>query len=230
MGKARTRGISRATRLVLAVVTLLALGGGALAYFVVPDPVHLWTRLTSEKIEARWMRVDFEGSSFEIPEGMVARIKRRTFGPVQQIDLIAPWPFDPDKIPHADEIKRLKEWTLLQFEPSDDRISQRERFERIYVNYFAGPPIAASAGLVQYDFTPNSPYADMQLFVDRQADPPVFLSCDTKPSSLGPVLCERRIELTDRITLRYRFRRDLLERWVEVDRQVKAVLDHILRR
>lgn len=222
------RGVSRATRLVLATAILLALGGGALAYFVVPDPVHLWTTLTTEKTETRLVRIEFEGSTFEVPEGMVARVKHRTFGPVQQMDLIAPRPFDPDRIP--DDAKRLRNWTLLQFEPVDGRISQKERFERIYVNYFAGPPVAAMAGLVQYDFAPKSPYADMQLFVDRQADPPVFLSCDVKPSSLGPVLCERRMKVTDRITLRYRFPRDMLERWVEVDKDVKTVLDRILKR
>ncbi|MGE0211862.1 MAG: hypothetical protein AB7S41_09230 [Parvibaculaceae bacterium] len=222
--------MSRSTRLVLASAILLALASGALAYFVAPDPINLWTRLTSEKSEARLVRLDFEGTTFEVPDGMIARVKRRTFGPVQQIDLVAPWPFDPGKPPSAADSRRVREWTLLQFEPVDARLSQRERFERIYVHYFSGPPVAASAGLVQYDFTPKSPYADMQLFVDRQADPPVFLNCDTKPSSLGPVLCERRMKVTDRITLRYRFPRDMLERWVEVDKEVKSILDHIVKR
>lgn len=216
-------------RLLLGLAILFGGAAGALAYLVAPDPVRLVAGASAPD-GRRIIRIDFEGSVFEVPEGLIARVKRGTFGPVRQLDLVAPWPYDPEKPPTVGEAEHLKEWLLIQFEPEDGRLGSRERFEKVFVHYFSGPPSRADAGLVQYDFAPDSPYAEMQLFVDRQANPPVFLRCDLKPSSLGPVLCERRYKLTDRIYLRYRFDRDWLARWIEVDSQVGEIVRQVLRR
>ncbi len=212
----------------MAVCALFGLAAGGLAYYFVPEPATLIAKAGADDDGSRIVRVAFEDGAFEVPAGLLARVKRAAFGPVEQLDLIVPWPFDGERIPTVAESQSLKSWLLLQFEPNDGRLNSRERFEKIFVHYFTGPPVPADAGLIQYDFKPDSPYAGIQLFVDRQANPPVYLRCDIAPSSLGPRLCERRFRLTERLYLRYRFDRDLLSRWVEVDQQVKSIVERVL--
>lgn len=227
----RRKGIRerRLSTLVLVVLAMfLTVAAGILAWFIVPDPSLLFARSVEPESE-RLTRIEFEDSQFVVPQGLVARIQRRTLGPVQQVDLLVPWPYDPRKPVIDEESRRSGGWILLQFEPDDGRLTANERFEKIFAHYFSGPPQSAAPGLIQYEFANDSPYAGMQLFVDRRAEPPVFLRCDTEPSSLGPVLCERRIRISKRIYLRYRFGRELLDRWLEVDRQVQHVIERIWR-
>lgn len=219
-----------ATRLVVAGAVILGVASGALAYRLVPEPARYMTGGAERGDGRRIVRIAFEGSAFEVPEGLLARVKRTPFGPVQQLDLITPWPYDPANPPTLADSRRLADWVLVQFERNDGRLSSPERFEKIYSHYFKDAPVRAGPELIQYDFAADSPYAGMQLFVDRQASPPVFLRCETKASSLGPVLCERRYRITDRLYVRYRFDRALIDRWTDVDRQVAQIVEQVLRR
>lgn len=99
------------------------------------------------------------------------------------------------------------------------------RFEPIYRSLIEEPGRTLSAGLVEYDFSEKSGYIDETLVVAQrpEREQPFVARCLTGPSageSLAP--CERDIHLGQRLSLAYRFPRELLPEWERLDAAVLA--------
>ncbi len=223
----------------LGLIVLVLLGafmlasGTILAFYFIPNPDLLLASKSGEKPPGnRLVRLSFLESDFYVPQSMLKRAKRRLLGTVEQIDVQIPWPYD-----HLAVISGTVELTsdirngvLLTFVPNPDRVPPDERAATSDRYYFDGPGEKDRSGLIRYDFKADSPYRDLQLYVQETGpDSRRVIRCDLKASSLGPILCEREIPATDKITARIRFARTNLEDWQDIEQVSKRVIRTLLR-
>jgi hypothetical protein len=218
----------------LLLVAFMIASGIIFAFYFVPNPDLLLSSKDGEKAPSnRLVHLSFLESDFYVPQSILKRAKRRMLGTVDQIDVQIPWPYDhlaviSGKVQLTGDIR---EWVLLTFVPNPDRVPPDERVLTSDRYYFSGPGEKDRAGLLRYDFKPDSPYHDLQLYVHEDATGSRrVIRCDLKVSSLGPILCEREITVTEKITARIRFARTNLEDWQEIERVSQSVIRALLRR
>jgi len=215
---------------VMTLSVLVVLASAILAFYFFPNPELLLPHHDETGSGRRLVQIAIDDGTLVVPYGIVARIKRRTLGSVEQVDLQVPWPYDVNKLPNSPEQARdLKDWVILTFEPRDRLTAPAERFDKIYKVYFDGEPLPGPAGLTRYRFKPNSPYADLELFVSTDPNQPALIRCDLKPSSLGPILCEARVPVSDATMMRYRFAEIHLDQWRQIDALSRALLLEFFR-
>jgi hypothetical protein len=218
----------------LLLVAFMITSGIILAFYFVPHPDLLLSPKSAEQAPGnRLVHLSFLGSDFYVPQSILKRAKRRLLGTVDQIDVQIPWPYDHLAV-ISGTVKLtgdIRDWVLLTFVANPDRVHPDERVVTSDRYYFAGPGVEDKSGLVRYDFRPDSPYRDLQLYVHEGSDGSrKVIRCDLKASSLGPILCEREIAATDRITVRLRFARSHLQDWQDIERVSRSVIQALLRR
>ncbi len=215
---------------VMTLSVLVVLASAILAFYFFPSPDLLIPHGGNADGGRHDVRIALDDGELVVPYGIVARIKRRTLGSVEQVDLQVPWPYDAARLPQSPEQARnLSDWIILTFEPREKLIAPAERLEKIYKVYFDGPPSPAPGGLERYRFAPGSPYADLELFVSSDPHQPALIRCDLKPSSLGPTLCEARVPVSDVTMMRYRFAEPHLADWRQIDALARALMVEFYR-
>jgi hypothetical protein len=216
------------------LAAFMIFAGTILAYYFIPHPdVLFFASDEDQRPRNRLVQISFAGEQFYVPTSILKRVKRRVFGSVEQVDVQIPWPYDHLAVISGtvQQTSDIRDWLLVTFVPKTDRRPPDERFAVIDKYYFAGPPIQHASGLWRYDYKADSPYKDLQLFVDRsQPDRPAVIRCDLQASSLGPMLCEREMPATGLITARIRFARTHLEHWRDIERVAGNVIRALLRR
>ncbi len=217
---------------VMALIGLLgfvAVAGTIFAYYFLPNPGLLLGTDESDTRKRKLLHVALSDVELLVPSNLVARVKKRTLGGVQQVDLKIPWPFDPTaEIPPPEEITDHSNQLLLTFMPTPVGPSEPERFAGIYEPYIAGPPVKMQAGLSRYKFATNSPYADIEYYVGKIGSTTIYLKCELRASSLGPQLCSHTVKTSKQTSLRYRFARGHLAQWREIHHTAKQLLLQIL--
>jgi hypothetical protein len=216
------------------LAAFMIFSGSILAYYFIPGGGILLSLQSSDQHPRnRLIQISFAGEEFYVPASILKRVKRRMFGSVEQIDVQIPWPYDHLAVISGtvQQTADIRDWVLITLAPKASRKPPDERFDTIDKYYFAGPPVQQTSGLWRYDYRADSPYKDLQLFVDRSgAGAPVAIRCDLKPSSLGPILCEREVMASELITARIRFARPHLENWREINQVAGSVIRALLRR
>ena len=119
----------------------------------------------------------------------------------------------------------------LKLTAGDRQISAAARFERIYRPAFEGGPVAGPGGLVGRRLAARSGYGGEILFYDSALEgagsptnQPFMIRCGSETSRFAPALCLRRLSLSPGLWLEYRYRRDRLERWRQIDAAVTALI------
>jgi hypothetical protein len=229
----RFRERSLALVVIFFLAAFMIFSGAILAYYFMPNPDALFASGSDERPRNRLVQISFAGEEFHVPTSILKRVKRPMFGSVEQIDVQIPWPYDhlaviSGTVPETSDIR---DWVLITLVPKTDRRPPDERFSTVDQHYFAGPPVQHASGLRRYDYKPDSPYRDLQLFVDEsRPGHPAVIRCDLKASSLGPILCERELRLSAGITARVRFARTHLEDWRDIEKVAQSVIRALLRR
>jgi hypothetical protein len=215
------------------LVGFVLFAGAILAYYFIPNPDLL---LSPERQDTRprnrLVQISMLDTVFYVPASLLRRVKRRMFGSVEQIDVQIPWPYDHLAVISGtvEDTADFDDWVLIAFVPKPNRASPDERFPMVDKYYFAGAPSQVN-GMSRYDYRPDSPYKDLQLYVDsRSQGKPVVIRCDLKASSLGPKLCEREVAITPGITARIRFARKHIEDWQQIERIAMSVIRALMRR
>jgi hypothetical protein len=216
------------------LIGFVIFSGAILAYYFIPNPDLLFSSgEEDQRPRNRLVQISLSGSEFYVPASILKRVKRRVFGTVDQIDVQIPWPYDHLAVISGTvkDTADIRDWVLITLIPRQNRIAPDDRYASIDKYYFDGPPTEEPNGLLRYDFKANSPYKDLQLFIDKSSRAkPAAIRCDLKASSLGPILCERELPATADITARVRFARNHLEDWQEIERIAGNVIRALLRR
>ncbi|MDP2619188.1 MAG: hypothetical protein Q8P46_03280 [Hyphomicrobiales bacterium] len=119
----------------------------------------------------------------------------------------------------------------------DDPVSARTRLERIYRPFFEGEEFAGPDGLVGRRLARSSGYGGETLFYESapadagNAGGQVFLiRCGSETNSPAPAICLRRLALSPELQVEYRFRKDRLAQWREIDAAVAALIAQFRQR
>ena len=172
--------------------------------------------------------VDFAGEALVISGHNVRRIERGTHGGVEQLELAMAWPPGNNALIAStggtSAPRDLRDAVFLTLKRRPNRIAAAERLHGIYPYYFETGPADTDHGLKMYRFKPNSPYAGQFLYVGALDDTWTTMRCDVTDSDLMPAMCRREMHLWDDVTVTYRFHRDHLANWKELDVAVKAFL------
>lgn len=227
----RNRGRERSVAAILSIALMAFVGvsGIVFAYYFYPNPDLLSMLEEPNSDPNRAIHIEFENNDLLIPVRLIARVKTRTLRGVQQVDLHFAWPYDDNaKAVRAEHIKDHSNYILLSLIKNSAQFTEADKFEKIYTNYFAGPPTAAVSNLRKYKFSADSPYASIDLFVGQLPTQWVYLTCSKEASSLGPRLCERLIEIDSRIAARYRFAFEHLPDWFRIDAVVTQIVKQMV--
>lgn len=215
------------------LIAFVIFSGVILAYYFIPNPDLLFaSQADDQRPRNRLVQISMLGSDFYVPASILKRVKRRVFGTVEQIDVQIPWPYDHLAVISGTirDTADFGDWVLITLVPRPNRLPPDERYATVDKYFFAGPPSEEPSGLMRYSFKGDSPYKDLQLFVDaRSGRKPAAIRCDLKASSLGPILCERELPVTGDITARIRFARGHLEDWREIEQIASNVIRALLR-
>jgi hypothetical protein len=218
------------------LVVFVTFAGAILAYYFIPNPDLLFGSARQDRDSVpgnRLVQISMLDSVFYVPLSILKRVKRRVFGTVEQIDVEIPWPYDHLAVISGtvENTSDFSDWVLITLVPRPDRVPFDQRFLTLDKYYLAGAPTKTAHGLLKYDYKPDSPYSDLQLFVDtRVGKYPAVIRCDLKASSLGPILCERELFITRAITARVRFARTHLEDWRHIEGIATNVIRALMRR
>jgi hypothetical protein len=216
------------------LAAFMIFSGSILAYYFIPGPDILFNAPGDDRRpHNRLIQISFAGEEFYVPASILKRVKRRMFGSVEQIDVQIPWPYDHLAVISGTvrQTADIRDWVLITLVPKTNRQPPDARFDTIDHYYFAGPPVRHASGLWRYDYRADSPYGDLQLFVDKaRPGRPAVIRCDLRASNLGPILCEREVMASGLITARIRFARTHLEDWQDIEKVAGSVVRALLRR
>jgi hypothetical protein len=204
-------------------VTMLFFGaaGILLAVYFAPHPSLIFGRGEIGRATDAVVSATLEDRSFVMPEPIVAEVSQTLLGRVERIDLKLPWPFTREQMtrvqpPPAD----LHNWVLVTLEPRDGRSALEDRLAPIYANFLEEKGEQDGA-LTRRRFRADSPYADSELLVSAEGK---VIRCDTRPSLLGPIICERFIPLSDGVIARIRFASERLPEWRDIEETARTLL------
>ena len=218
------------------LIGFVTFSGAILAYYFIPNPDLLFEPVRQDRSSVprnRLVQISMLDSVFYVPVSILKRVKRRVFGTVDQIDVQIPWPYDHLAVISGtvEDTADFRDWILITLIPQPDRVPPDQRFLTVDKYFLASESAKTAHGLLKYDYKTGSPYQDLQLFVDpRGGKNPVVIRCDLKASSLGPILCERELPITQSITARIRFARTHLEDWQHIERIATNVIRALMRR
>lgn len=213
----------------IGLASFVAIAGVIFAYYFLPNPDLLFGSNESDTRTRKLLHVVLEDAELLVPSNLIARVKKRTMGRVQQVDLEMPWPFDPNaEIAAPEEITDHSNQLILTFMPTPLEPSVAERFAGIYKPYLSGAPARMTSGLQRYSFATSSPYADIEYYVGKSGNTAIYIKCELRASSLGPKLCSHTMKASALTSLRYRFARHHLSQWREIDRTARHLLSQIL--
>lgn len=162
------------------------------------------------------------------PANTIRFERARRNGVAARLDLYLRWPdlagYDEtarDDFNHAGGSRKI---LFLSFE---ERMISRDmggRFDPIYRSLILWPGREGPAGIRLFPFRPNTGYVNEELAVaDRPGQEPFVARClsgAAAEESLAP--CERDVHVGENLSLSYRFPRELLGQWREMDEAIGA--------
>ena len=169
------------------------------------------------------------------PANMIRFERARRDGVAQRLDLYLRWP-DLDGYSDAAraDFNHAKNARRIIFVSFEQRMMSRDmsgRLQPIYASMVVRPAVAGPAGIALYGFSEQSGYLNEVLAVaDRPGAEPFVARCLSGTSaaeSLAP--CERDIHIGDNLSLSYRFPRELLGSWRELDDAIRTKAAGMLR-
>ena len=176
---------------VIALVALsgfVVIAGTIFAYYFLPNPDLIMGTNEGDTRSRELLQLTIEDAELVVSSQLVARVKKRTLGSVQQVDLEVPWPFDPTaQLSPPEHLKDHSNQLILSFLPTPPDLTVQERFAGIYKPYIARSHSGAPAGLRHFVFSTESPYANIEFFVGRIGNSEIHIQCELRVSSLGPI-------------------------------------------
>lgn len=170
-----------------------------------------------------------------VPANAIRFERSRRDGIASRLDLYLRYPeMDGYSAAARDDFNGVGGRRKIVFLSFEERIMSRDmsgRYEPIYKRLVAQPGKPGPGGTTLYDFTEKSGYLNEVLAVaERRGKDPFVARCLTGPAaeeSLAP--CERDLHVGANLSLTYRFPKELLATWQELDAAIAAEMAHILK-
>lgn len=194
-----------------------------LAYYLSPSLSELMGTAPAPSDENRPIEFVVADKTFIIPANFTRIPAARRGGNQERVSLYALLPrFQPYTQSSADAFEdnsAQSKVIYFDLEVVSSQFNERERFEKIYQRLVIdaegkkGPH-----GFHQYEFSETSGYRDEDLFVWRSPqDELVVFRCFKQTDIIASPTCRRDLSYSDKIELKYRFKRSHLSRWKTID-------------
>jgi hypothetical protein len=169
------------------------------------------------------------------PANAIRFERARRDGPAARLDLYLRWPdlegyseATRDDFNHAQGKRNI---IFVSLEPAMMSRDMSGRFAPIYSTMIVKPGVPGPVGAMLYGFTEQSGYMNEVLVVgERVGREPYVARCLSGPSteeSLAP--CQRDIHIGDNLSLSYRFPKELLANWGDLDAAIQARSSQMLK-
>lgn len=213
------------------VTVITVLSGAILLYYFGPAPDLLLSSTGGPARSERIFEARIGDNSFRIRERYVRAIVENNEGEVATIDLHVAWPIQLVDPPDVDLSRpRLldpADALYLTIAPARAEFDAARRLKELYPTYVSGPAEDAGDGLVRLSMKPGSGYDDQDVFVAGEGERQFIARCFRKKEDEAIATCVRD-RVTDRgLSIRYRFNRDLLASWQQLEAGVAAFLEQL---
>jgi hypothetical protein len=225
----------------------LILAVGFVYYYFGPSVDELQGNSPKASISKEPVTVSVADETFTIPQNYTQFVKTRRGGVQDTVDLYAILPdLEGFTIAHQDSFEGNAENSPIIHISLQDlhapdrrfgeeklthRMTEREKFERIYLPLAVDPKgESARYGFTRYRLSASWGGQDEDLFVHEASDGGVVLyRCLEAVPSMPSPWCRRDLMLTDRLTLNYRFKRQRLSDWRDIDEKVMKLVESFRR-
>ncbi len=214
------------TPLRILIITLV-LAGGFLYYYFGPTVDDLQGNTPVASPSTVPIELTVGGVKFSIPENFTQFPRVRHGGVRENVALygmlpdLDPYTLATEVIFEANDAKS----PIVHFQIESYRapLSEPERFKRIYLPRLENPEgQPGPVGLTHYTFLAGTGYSEEDLYVERfDNGEMVVLRCTRQTSKLLYPNCRRDMRLTETVGLSYRFKRERLEEWKQIDRIIR---------
>ena len=201
-----------------------------LAYYFAPGPAALGRELPSPTDAKRRIALSVGKAGFHIPGNYLPYPSTRNGGARPEVTLVA---FLPDlsgySLGVADEFDaNAPDSPVLFVTLKNSRIplADEQRLARIYL-----PQVQDSDGqdgpfgLRQYAFRPESGYRNQDLFFGASDFGPASLLCDKPDEDTPSPNCLRDFPFGNGLAISYRFKRERLSAWRQIDKAVRVLVE-----
>ena len=183
-------------------------------------------------------RIRIGDDALSVPANMIRFETARRDGEAKRVDLYVHWPdmqgytlAARDDFDNRSGVKRILFMTVKERDMSRDMSG---RFDPIYSGLVERPGTAGPSGITFYRFNGQSGYLNEELAVAPRPgqDTPFVARCLYQAASVNALAdCERDIQFGENLQLRYRFPRELIDQWSDIDRAVEAFAsEHLVQK
>jgi len=172
----------------------------------------------------------------DLPANMIRFDKQRQNRVAERVDLYLHWPdmlgYQPAFLADFNGSGPEKRLLFLTFEPRATSEDMSGRYGPIYSTLTEGPGSKGRAGLTIQKFRADSGFVNEELVVspEQAGHAPFVARClDEESSKSNLASCQRDIFLGEDLQLTYRFPREMLADWEQLDRQIRTFAEAHLK-
>lgn len=171
-----------------------------------------------------------------LPANVIRFENQRATSIAERVDVYLTWPalegYSDDNRHLFNDVSRPESLVFLQISQSTMSRDMSGRLDPIYTQVFDGPASAGPNGLTRHGVKATSSYVgEAFLVAERKGEPPYVVRClepDANEVSTSAD-CQRDIHVGKDLVVLYRFSRNLLPQWREIDNAVGGfVKSHLL--
>lgn len=207
----------------LVFVGVLTFSGAFLYYYFGPTPAELLGRDPRASSASGEVEAIVGNIRFQIPENYTRYPSQRGGGRISSIDMHALLPnLEPYSSERQDRFadnSAASDVVYFSLGESAAPLNSARRLKDIYSKYLeTTAPAEGPDGLQLFPFRPDSGYADQDLLVGKDAESRMLLLlCDRQTPLIESPNCSRSLLLGPNLELTYRYKRDHLDDWREID-------------
>lgn len=214
---------------VAAIVGVLSLG--FLGYYFAPSISQIIGRAPEPSQDNLPVNVIVGGIGFQIPANYTRFAYARRGGILDRVDLYALLPdLSPYTPAQSDEFQDNSRGShVLHFEfetRAKNELPEKQRFEMVYRRLVLNPDGERGPyGLKHFEFQPDTGYQDEDLYVRDEPDGTflIFRCFKDLPRIVAPT-CRRDVVYSDTMAVHYRFKRDQLDNWRDIDQKLLTLV------
>lgn len=218
---------------VIAATILLLIGAGVL-FRLALQAYYDHLTLTGLTADTRPVDLAIAGERLTIPANMLRYAAARGGGAIDHADLMLLWPtLEGYSEGRASDFGNSAPSAPLIYATIAGRTSSLDssgRLDEVYARFFTGKPVPGPNGLVGRHLTADSGYEDEVVFYVPGDANPFVARCLADDGSGVPATCLRDIAFGERLSLLYRFDRQLLAEWPTLDKKMHGLAEGMLAR
>lgn len=215
---------------VAAILLVFAIGGLVRTLIEVYHDAMVATDFTAD---TRPVKLAIGADTLTIPGNMLRSGKTRRGGPVERADLALYWPtvsgYSEDKADAFTDGGPAAPIVYATIAARDQPLDSTGRLDEVYARFFVDKPLPGPSGLVGRRLSVESGYGDEVIYFAPSDPRPFVARCLAQGSVDVPITCLRDVNFGRGLSVLYRFNKDLLGNWREMDADIQKLVNGFLK-